>query len=76
MTKSLFNEYEAFPSEDAQEISDRSYKFAKDLIQEFAAKGYSRREIGHIIAASVSVAESETVLRAALEKRRAKAVKP
>lgn len=67
--KSLFNDNFAY-SRDAQEISDHTYEYSIAILKKFGETGYSPREIAAILHGTISAAESEYVLSAALEKRK------
>jgi hypothetical protein len=70
MENSLFNEYDAW-TEDARELAAAAGTKLRPLVQEFLTKGYSMREISHILIHEIIGMECERVLKGAMEKRRA-----
>jgi len=69
MENSLFTEYGAW-TEDAQELAAAAHVKLKPLIQAFLDKGYSMREIAHILVHEITGTECEIVLRRAVELRK------
>jgi hypothetical protein len=69
MDNSLFNEYGAW-TEDARELGAAAEVRIRPLVQEFVAKGYSIREISHILIHEIIGMECEKVLGRAMEMRR------
>ena len=69
MENSLFNEYGAW-TEDAQELAAAAGTKLAPLVKEFLGKGYSMREISHILIHEIVGMECEKVLGRAVEMRR------
>jgi hypothetical protein len=70
MENSLFNEYDAW-TEDARELAAAAGAKLTPLVKEFLGKGYSMREISHILIHEIIGMECEKVLGRAMEMRRA-----
>lgn len=67
--KSLYNEYGAAVSDDADELRHIADAFLTSAMKRFSDRGYSLREISHFLANHLSCVEAEMVLTKATQRR-------
>jgi hypothetical protein len=66
MNKQLYNEYEAL-NEEGSDLSIQVENLLKPIFIEMYNRGYSFREIGHVITLEVGRLECELVVRSAIQ---------
>lgn len=70
--KPLFNSTYLSFNQEGNKLADDSHRIIGELFDSYAAKGFNLRDIGHIIASSVPIVESERVIMHAVKARNEK----
>jgi hypothetical protein len=62
--KSFYNSTDGLPSEAATALCEKSMYFIKTLFSEYTEKGYSPREVSHLLITAVITLESGFIMEA------------